>query len=124
MRHSPSGALRSIAPSVVGPVIARLTHEHPDLSVEVTLDDGEGPLVSEGFDAAVRFLDQTAEDMVADLEDVPQQTRNEFAHFFERYKDLEPGKFVNIDGWGDAAEEERIVQDGFTRLQDAGADHA
>ncbi|WP_296045555.1 inorganic diphosphatase, partial [uncultured Alteromonas sp.] len=24
-------------------------------------------------------------------------------HFFEHYKDLEEGKWVKIDGWGDAA---------------------
>ena len=31
---------------------------------------------------------------------------------------------MNIEGWGDAAEAEQIVQDGFARLKDAGADHS
>jgi inorganic pyrophosphatase len=61
---------------------------------------------------------------IQDLADVPEQTRNEIEHFFRRYKDLEPGKFVNIEGWGDASEAEKIVQDGFTRLSEAGADHS
>ena len=60
---------------------------------------------------------------IQDLADVPEQTRNEIEHFFRRYKDLEPGKFVNIEGWGDAAEAERIVQDGFARLKDAPRPH-
>jgi inorganic pyrophosphatase len=25
---------------------------------------------------------------------------NQIQHFFEHYKDLEPGKWVKIDGWG------------------------
>ena len=61
---------------------------------------------------------------IQDIDDVPEQTRKELEHFFARYKDLEPGKFVNIEGWGDAAEADRIIQDGFTRLTDVGADHS
>lgn len=61
---------------------------------------------------------------VQDLDDVPQQVRNEIEHFFRRYKDLEPGKFVNIEGWGDAAEAEQIIQQGFTRLTEASATHS
>ena len=61
---------------------------------------------------------------IQDLDDVPQQVRNEIEHFFRRYKDLEPGKFVNIDGWGDAAEAEKIVQDAFTRLTESAEAHS
>ena len=61
---------------------------------------------------------------IQDIGDVPEQTRKEIEHFFARYKDLEPGKFVAIEGWGDAAEAEQIVTDGFARLSDAGGDHA
>ena len=57
---------------------------------------------------------------IQDLQDVPQQVKNEIEHFFERYKDLEPGKFVNVEGWGNAAEAEQIVIDGFARLQAEG----
>ena len=41
------------------------------------------------------------EDM-RDLADVPQRLQNEIRHFFERYKDLEEGKWVKIAGWRDA----------------------
>ncbi len=36
---------------------------------------------------------------IQDVNDVPEQTRKEIEHFFARYKDLEPGKFVNIEGF-------------------------
>ncbi len=58
--------------------------------------------------------------IIQDIEDVPEQTRNEIDHFFKRYKDLEPGKFVQVDGWGNAAEAEQIVVDGFARLKAEG----
>src|SRR3954470_12057979 len=59
-----------------------------------------------------------------DTAHVPEQTPNELEHFFARYKDLEPGKFVTIEGWGGAAEADRIVQDGFARLTEQGAGHS
>lgn len=60
---------------------------------------------------------------IRDLADVPEQTRNELEHFFRRYKDLEPGKFVTIEGWGDAAEAEQLVQDSFDRLRNEPPQH-
>ncbi|MFC4222549.1 inorganic diphosphatase [Lysinibacter cavernae] len=57
---------------------------------------------------------------IQDINDVPEQTRKEIEHFFTRYKDLEPGKWVKIDGWGDAAEATQIVEDGFVRLKEEG----
>mgnify|MGYP004515523481 FL=1 len=58
---------------------------------------------------------------IQDLSDVSEQTRNEIEHFFTRYKDLEPGKWVKIEGWGDAAEAEQIVQAGFAKLEAEGS---
>ncbi|MDZ7849316.1 MAG: inorganic diphosphatase [Halodesulfurarchaeum sp.] len=40
-------------------------------------------------------------DHLEDLEDVPQQTLDEVAEFFETYKNLEPGKEVETLGWDD-----------------------
>lgn len=57
---------------------------------------------------------------IKDVNDIPEQTRKEMEHFFARYKDLEPGKFVNIEGWGDAAEAERIIEAGFEKLKAEG----
>ncbi len=39
---------------------------------------------------------------IQDINDAPQHWRDRIAHFFEHYKDLEPGKWVKISGWSDA----------------------
>ncbi|AGW40569.1 inorganic pyrophosphatase [Leifsonia xyli subsp. cynodontis DSM 46306] len=57
---------------------------------------------------------------IQDVNDIPEYTRKEIEHFFARYKDLEPGKFVTIEGWGDAAEAEEIVLAGFANLEAQG----
>lgn len=36
---------------------------------------------------------------VKNVTDVPEITLKSIEHFFERYKDLEPGKWVKVDGW-------------------------
>jgi inorganic pyrophosphatase len=46
---------------------------------------------------------------IQDINDVPQQTKNEIAHFFEHYKDLEPGKWVKLGEWANKAEAERLI---------------
>ncbi len=33
--------------------------------------------------------------------DLPRELLDRIAHFFEHYKDLEPGKWVKVTGWGD-----------------------
>ncbi|WP_434801859.1 inorganic diphosphatase [Escherichia coli] len=53
------------------------------------------------------------------MADVPQETRDRIQHFFEHYKDLEPGKWVKVDAWGDAAEAEAEIQASIARFQDA-----
>ena len=46
---------------------------------------------------------------IQDINDVPQQNKNEIAHFFEHYKDLEPGKWVKLGQWANKAEAERLI---------------
>jgi inorganic pyrophosphatase len=41
---------------------------------------------------------------VKEASDLPQLLMQQIQHFFEHYKDLEPGKWVKIDRWGNAAE--------------------
>ena len=38
-------------------------------------------------------------DGVEDITDLPQLLRDQIAHFFENYKDLEVGKWVKVEGW-------------------------
>ena len=41
--------------------------------------------------------------------DLPEITLQQIEHFFEHYKDLEPGKWVKVIGWGDAAEAQSLI---------------
>jgi inorganic pyrophosphatase len=44
-----------------------------------------------------------------DIADVPQYVLTEIAHFFDIYKDLEPGKTSEPLGWRDCAEAEAEI---------------
>ena len=48
---------------------------------------------------------------VNDLADLPEMKRQQISHFFERYKDLEDGKWVEIERWGDAKDAQKLVMD-------------
>jgi inorganic pyrophosphatase len=52
---------------------------------------------------------------VHEYTDLPEITRQQIQHFFEHYKDLEPGKWVKITGWGDAAEAKRLISEAIAR---------
>ena len=55
----------------------------------------------------------TLYDDVEDVEDLPALLRAQIEHFFRRYKELEKGKWVEIDGWASAEEARRqIVESG------------
>ncbi len=51
--------------------------------------------------------------------DLPPITLKQSEHFFEHYKDLEPGKWVKISRWGDAAEAHQMVLKGIERAKAA-----
>jgi len=57
---------------------------------------------------------------IQDLDDIPEFKRKEIEHFFEHYKDLEPGKWVKLEGWQGVAEAEAIVVAGFEKLKAEG----
>jgi inorganic pyrophosphatase len=54
-------------------------------------------------------------DNIQDLNDVPELLKNQIQHFFERYKELEPGKWVKVVGWGDKAEAKAEIVSSFER---------
>lgn len=56
---------------------------------------------------------------VQNYTDLPQITLDQIEHFFAHYKDLEPGKWVKIVRWGDAAEAQKMVMDGIERAKAA-----
>ena len=49
--------------------------------------------------------------------DLPAITLEQIRHFFEHYKDLEPGKWVKVEGWGDAAEAKALILDAMQRAK-------
>ncbi|PWH04942.1 inorganic pyrophosphatase [Brachybacterium endophyticum] len=51
------------------------------------------------------------------LTDVSEMHRMEIQHFFEVYKDLEPGKSVEGAHWGDRAEAEAEIRRSFERAK-------
>lgn len=57
---------------------------------------------------------------VRDLGDVSEFTLAEIKHFFERYKELEPGKFVEAADWGDVAAAEKIIGEAIERAREQG----
>ena len=54
---------------------------------------------------------------VHNVTDLPEITLHQIEHFFEHYKDLEPGKWVKIVRWGDADEARRLILEGIERAR-------
>jgi len=55
---------------------------------------------------------------VTNYTDLPEITLHQIQHFFEHYKDLEPGKWVKIIGWGDAQEARAMIEAAVKRAKD------
>ena len=54
---------------------------------------------------------------VRNYTDLPQITLDQVSHFFEHYKDLEPGKWVKIVGWRDADHARQMIVDAIERAK-------
>lgn len=50
---------------------------------------------------------------VKSYEDLPKIVCDTISHFFERYKDLEPGKWVKVKGWVGAEEAAKLIEQGI-----------
>jgi inorganic pyrophosphatase len=48
---------------------------------------------------------------------MPAITIEQIQHFFEHYKDLEPGKWVKSQGWGDVEAAKRFITEAIARHQ-------
>jgi inorganic pyrophosphatase len=51
--------------------------------------------------------------------DLPDITIMQIQHFFEHYKDLEPGKWVKVLGWGDAAAAKALILESIERAKNS-----
>jgi DNA-binding transcriptional LysR family regulator len=79
-------AARASAKMVLLPLVARFLEAYPKISIEIVTDNDLVDMVSEGFDAGVRFGEVIAQDMIA----VPIGPRQRTAivatpSFFERF---------------------------------------
>lgn len=54
---------------------------------------------------------------VMNYTDLPQITLEQIQHFFQHYKDLEPGKWTKLMGWGNASEARRLIAEAIAREQ-------
>ena len=70
LRDRPAGTIRisaeeSATATVLGPALAKLLPDYPDIKVEIAVDNGLIDIVAQGFDAGVRSGDIVAKDMIA-----------------------------------------------------------
>jgi len=56
-------------------------------------------------------------DDVINATDLPEITLQQVEHFFEHYKDLEPGKWVKISGWQGADDAKRLIVEAIERAK-------
>jgi inorganic pyrophosphatase len=74
----------------------------------------------QGPDAKVLAVpaDDVRQAATEDLTDVPPHLLGEISHFFDVYKDLEPGKQSETRGWQGRREAEATIEDALRRAED------
>lgn len=55
-------------------------------------------------------------DHIGEFSDMPEITRQQVEHFFEHYKDLEPGKWVKIGDWHGADVAKNLISESIARV--------
>ena len=58
-------------------------------------------------------------DNIHNYNDLPSISLEQIQHFFEHYKDLEPGKWVKIQQWADADTAKQFIQEAIERAKQA-----
>jgi inorganic pyrophosphatase len=54
---------------------------------------------------------------VKDINDLPDIVKDKIKHFFEHYKELEPGKWVKVKEWRSAEEAKRKIVEAIERFK-------
>src|SRR6266478_6896638 len=70
LRDKPVGRVRLLVPrlagtTVLGPKLAKFTHDYPDVVLDITADDSRLDIVAGGFDAGIHFGEYIQKDMIA-----------------------------------------------------------
>ncbi|WP_185984391.1 inorganic diphosphatase [Aureimonas mangrovi] len=55
-------------------------------------------------------------DRIVDYNDLPEISCKQIEHFFEHYKDLEPGKWVKIGSWGGVDQAKKLISEAVERF--------
>ncbi|HUC27243.1 MAG TPA: inorganic diphosphatase [Streptosporangiaceae bacterium] len=58
---------------------------------------------------------------IRDLTDVPSYLTAEIGHFFDIYKEIEPGKSTDVRGWQGRAEAEQVIEKAVSRAGEPSA---
>ena len=56
-------------------------------------------------------------DRIQNYTDLPDITLSQIQHFFEHYKDLEPGKWVKLGGWQNRETAEKLIVEAIERAK-------
>lgn len=56
-------------------------------------------------------------DHIQGIGDVCPQLKAQIQHFFERYKELEPNKWVRVEGWSDISDARDEILTAYERAQ-------
>jgi inorganic pyrophosphatase len=67
-----------------------------------------------------RQVADVRQEHLRDIRHYPDFDKLEIQHFFETYKDLEPGKSVEGAHWAGREEAERVVREAIERAKEAG----
>ncbi|WP_421725991.1 inorganic diphosphatase [Bauldia sp.] len=59
-------------------------------------------------------------DAIENFSDLPDITLQQIEHFFDHYKDLEPGKWVKIGAWMDVARARDMISNAIARARGPG----
>jgi len=60
---------------------------------------------------------------ITDLPDVPAHLTAEIGHFFDIYKEIEPGKSTDVRGWQGRAAAEEVIEKAVSRAGQAARHH-
>jgi inorganic pyrophosphatase len=108
------------------PLDALVVTEEPVFPMSVIVSRPVGVLVMEdekGPDAKVVALPARHVDPnysgIDDVHQLPEFTRRQIEHFFQHYKESEPGKFVRMEGWKDAERAKALIRDALRRFQES-----
>ncbi len=56
---------------------------------------------------------------INDVHELPELLKAQIRHFFERYKELEAGKWVKVEGWGDKSEAIAEIEASVVRYEES-----